>query len=122
MSAALPPTSPERGTEEAAMTDHDPIDTAPGKGDPTRSDDTASPGLRSDTAGSGRGDPDVAAPDADSAPAPHAGSFTDRRTEPTDWLRTADGDAPGSGRPAGERTDADPAAGRGEPASEALGE
>lgn len=37
------------------MTDPDFRDTAPGMGDPTRSDDLASEGLRSDTAGSGAG-------------------------------------------------------------------
>src|SRR3954453_20734784 len=34
------------------MTNPDRSDTAPGMGDPTRSDDIASPGLRSDTGGS----------------------------------------------------------------------
>ena len=101
------------------MTDIDPRDTAPGKGDPTRSDDNDSPGLRSDHAGSGMSDP--------SGPAGTAGggygtdSLTSSSTgtpdgedvqvqsgpgPQTDWLRSASGKGVDrSGARAGERAE-----------------
>jgi hypothetical protein len=57
------------------MTNPDRRDTAPGKGDPTRSDDIDSPGLRTDTAGSG-------AAEAVAGPAPQAGDATEIRPDP----------------------------------------
>jgi hypothetical protein len=54
------------------MTTPDHRDSAPGMGDPTRSDDIDSPGLRSDTGGSGQAEP----------PAPHAGDASEIRPDP----------------------------------------
>ena len=62
------------------MTTPDRNDTAPGMGDPTRSDDIDSAGLRSDTAGSGAttdaGDAGVA------GPAPQGGDAPEVRPDP----------------------------------------
>jgi hypothetical protein len=78
------------------MTQPDHQDRAPGMGDPTRSDDTAIPGLRTGGAG-------AAAEDAVDGPAPQGGDNSPDgedvqvQTTPgpqTDWLRTA----PGEGR------------------------
>ena len=62
------------------MTTPDRRDTAPGMGDPTRSDDIDSPGLRSDRAGSGAatetGDGSPA------GPAPQGGDASEVRADP----------------------------------------
>jgi translation initiation factor IF-2 len=57
------------------MTQPDERDTAPGAGDPTRSDDIDSAGLRSNTGGRG-------AEDAAAGPAPHAGDSAEIRPDP----------------------------------------
>lgn len=76
------------------MTDPDFQDTAPGMGDPTRSDDLDSEGLRSDNAGSGPDGEDV---QAVSGPGPQ-----------TDWLRSASGDGTDRGSGDAPPTDLDP--------------
>ena len=60
------------------MTTPDHRDTAPGMGDPTRSDDIDSAGLRSDGAGSGA-DPETGRV---AGPAPAAGDSTEIRPDP----------------------------------------
>ena len=127
------------------MTNPDHRDTAPGKGDPTRSDDTDSPGLRSDQAGSG---PE----DRVEGPAPQAGDATEIRPDPDPGRSgplggplgsagggygTGSGFGTSGGSPDGEdvqvesgpgpqtdwlRSAPGEGGGRSEPASEALGE
>jgi len=62
------------------MTNPDRRDTAPGMGDPTRSDDIDSPGLRSDTGGSGSTGDDGAGRVA--GPAPQSGEASEIRPDP----------------------------------------
>jgi hypothetical protein len=64
------------------MTNPDRGDTAPGMGDPTRSDDIASPGLRSDTGGSGAATDGGADEGRVAGPAPAAGDTTEIRPDP----------------------------------------
>ena len=76
------------------MTTPDHRDTAPGMGDPTRSDDIDSPGLRSDTAGSG------ASSDAGgtaAGPAPHAGDASATRRDPDPGGRPLGGELGSAG-------------------------
>jgi hypothetical protein len=70
--------------EEREMTTPDHRDTAPGMGDPTRSDDIDSPGLRSDGAGTGAtaGPGGGADPGQVAGPAPTAGDTTEIRPDP----------------------------------------
>ncbi|HKF86421.1 MAG TPA: hypothetical protein VKB30_11600 [Candidatus Limnocylindrales bacterium] len=62
------------------MTTPDRHDTAPGMGDPSRSDDIDSPGLRSDTGGSGAQTDEGSTPVA--GPAPQAGDGSEIRPDP----------------------------------------
>ncbi|HEX5828852.1 MAG TPA: hypothetical protein VFY23_15105 [Candidatus Limnocylindrales bacterium] len=77
------------------MTTPDRRDTAPGMGDPTRSDDIDSPGLRSDTAGSapgrdvgdglepgGTGEGTTSDSGQAAGPAPHSGDASEIRPDP----------------------------------------
>jgi hypothetical protein len=70
--------------EEREMTTPDHRDTAPGMGDPARSDDIDSAGLRSDGAGSGADASTGAGDDAGrvAGPAPAAGDSTEIRPDP----------------------------------------